>query len=163
MIAARHCGCLDDGTRLVFPGADEEYDASTFGDSLDNLGCSAKMCGCLVERYYMDTITDSEDVTRIGRIPERCRMAQMCLRGEEELKSDVGYGGRFVEELIWLICIIDLCAKGPYLVHYTPCESCVHSIVLKGACLLLRSKARCRAYFPLILPALTSSLRVVSS
>lgn len=67
---------------LLTARANEENEAAALRDSGDHTAGSSQVGRGHVKRDDVDTLPDTEDVTRVGRVPEGGRMAQVRLRCE---------------------------------------------------------------------------------
>ncbi len=94
---AREPCCLRDELGLARPRADEQDQAASVGDLLDNTRGAAQMGGRLLEGDDVDALADAVDVAAVGWVPERGVVAHVRLGRHEELERDV-FGARGVEE-----------------------------------------------------------------
>ena len=95
--ARQFCG-IDDTTVLAFAGADEEDQATAFGDAGDDAAGAPEVGGCYVEGNDVDAGADAEDVAAVERVPEGGGVAEVGLRGEEKREGDFGRLWRMGEE-----------------------------------------------------------------
>jgi hypothetical protein len=98
--ASGQLGSLYHTSVLAGSCASEEYEASAFGHGCDDLAGSAQVSGGDFQRDDVDAVSYTEDVARVGRIPERCGVSKMRLRREKEFKRDVGQSGRIGNERV---------------------------------------------------------------
>ena len=105
------------GTVLPVASADEQDDAASPRHFLDHLGSSTKVRSSDLERDDVHALSNAVDVARVGRIPQRCDMSLVGLRGQEELEGDICRRGRVVEESVRLVVGTNICAQLAHLLH----------------------------------------------
>lgn len=99
MARAREAGSLGDDLRVTGAGADEEDEAGAIGDLLDDAGGAAEVRGGLLERDDVDALAHAEDVARVGRVPQRCVVAHVRLRRQQQLQRHVARPRRPLEHV----------------------------------------------------------------
>lgn len=106
--AAGHFGGLDDGAGLAFAGADEEDQAAARGDAFDYFAGAAQVGGCDVEGDDVDGIVvaaHAENVLCVHRVPEGSCVAEVRLRGHQELEGHILRFGRVGEQFVRFVVL----------------------------------------------------------
>lgn len=98
VVATRQLGRVDCNFLHAVAGADEEDDAASPCDFLDDLGRTQEVGVRHIQGDDVDAVSYAEDVAAVRRVPERRRMAEMCLVREKHGECESGRGRRVSEE-----------------------------------------------------------------
>lgn len=113
MTAAGQFSRFDHDSVLPFASTHEKDEACSFSHAGNNAARPPEMGGGHIEGYDMDPLPDTEYIARVPRVPERGRVTEMGLGGEEKFERNLGGEWWSVDNTVWFVMTVVRSAEFP--------------------------------------------------
>lgn len=116
MVALGFFRGADDDVAHPVPRTDKQDDTAAFRDLFNHFRRPFEVCVRDVERDDVDAVSYASDVAAVGRVPQRCGVAQMGLVGQEHGKGEL-VGGGWVCNVLPRVVAVDVIGTPAFLGH----------------------------------------------